>query len=111
MSDQNSEFLIKIKTALEDAGIKATAEQLNAVANAAKNANAAMGEVGASAGKGLEGIGESAKKASEGTGELLEGHHGIHAIGHALNEAMPGLMQFTRFLTSGFTAAIGAAVL
>jgi hypothetical protein len=59
----------------------------------------------------MQEAGGGAKKAAEGTGEFLEGRHGIHAIGHALNQAMPGLMQFTRFLQSGFTAAIGVVLL
>jgi hypothetical protein len=81
-----SEFLVKIRTALEDQGIKLTTEQFDKLA-------------------------ESTKKASSESGEFLDGKHGIHAIGHALNEALPGLAQFTRFFASGFTIAIGAALL
>lgn len=66
---------------------------------------------GGQAAKEMEEVGEAAKKGAEGVGELVGGHKGIHAIGHALNQAIPGLQMFTRFLTSGFTAAIGAALL
>jgi hypothetical protein len=93
MPTDRSEYQIGIKTTADSAGIKEAKDGLKGVGQAAEE------------------LGASAKKGGEGVEEMVGGHHGIHAIGHALNEAMPGLLQFTRFLTSGFTAAVGGALL
>jgi len=92
MPTNRSEYEIQIKSTADTAGIKEGKDGLKGLGQAAEE------------------LGESAKKGGEGVEEMVGGHHGIHAIGHALNEAVPGLLQFTRFLTSGFTAAVGGAL-
>ncbi|HEY3863778.1 MAG TPA: hypothetical protein VGO59_18025 [Verrucomicrobiae bacterium] len=108
------DFEVRIKTPVELEGAKQLAEYLERARGKAIALGQSTEELDGklkTVNSAIAGAGEAAKKGAEGTGEFLEGHHGIHAMGHALNEAMPGLMQFTRFLTSGFTTAIGAAVL
>lgn len=106
------DFQVKITTPVELEGAKALAEQLERQIGRAKALGQAYDELEGklkTVNSAIEGAGKGAKEG--GLDEAIGGHHGIHAIGHALNDALPGLMQFTRFLTSGFTAAIGVAVL
>jgi hypothetical protein len=126
MPTDRSQFQIEIKTRADLAGLEATIAKLKGQIEATEKLGKSTADLEAQLHKaqqtqieaalaGMTGkmkeTGEGAKKASEGIEEMIGGHHGIHAIGHALNQALPGLMQFTRFLTSGFTASIGAALL
>jgi chromosome segregation ATPase len=128
-----ADFEIKITTPAELAGAQASLASLQGQIEATKLLGKSVDELvekeqrlrqaivqaqlnditgkGGQAAKEMEEVGEAAKKGAEGVGELVGGHKGIHAIGHALNQAFPGMQQFTRFLTSGFTAAIGVALL
>jgi chromosome segregation ATPase len=109
------DFEIKITTPVELEGAKQLADQLERNIGKAKALGQATDELEGklkTVQSAIANAGEAAKEGAEkGFGEMIEGHHGIHAIGHALNQALPGLAQFTRFLTSGFTAAIGVALL
>jgi hypothetical protein len=61
--------------------------------------------------KEMEALGQNAdgsKKAAEGMEKLGLSHHQLHGV---LSQLMPGLGQMATFLTSGFTAAIGVALI
>ncbi len=58
-------------------------------------------------------MGEKGSRKQGKNSETLGGtaHIRANATLHALNELFPGLAQFARFLTNGFTAAVGAALI
>ena len=59
----------------------------------------------------VEDMGKKAGEAGEGMKVLGHGAHDAHAAIHALGAAFPGVQQMARFLPTGFTAAIGVALI
>ena len=107
------DFDITIKTPTEFAGAVAAAEALERDIGKAK----ALGQEFGDLQKQLDKVKQSIKEAEDagvGGGEgfklMGKGAHDAHASLHALGQVFPGLQQLGRFLTSGFTLAIGAAL-